>query len=72
MIQAIQRQTYFSRAPPTRGARAGEISAQHIGVAFVHRRSDVIELGDERVLEPIHKRFREQNCKKWLVKKDIE
>ena len=70
--RSIQRRTYFSCASPTRGARTGEVPTQHIGVTFVHRRSDVIELGDERVLEPIHKRFREENCDKWLVEKGIE
>ena len=32
----------------------------------------MIEFGDERMLEPIHKRFREEDCDKWLVERCIE
>jgi len=66
-VQASKHATYLSCASPARSARTGEVSAQHIGVTFVHRRPDVIELGNECMLEPIHKRFREKNCKKWLA-----
>lgn len=68
----IQRRTYFSCASPARGARTGKVPAQYIGITFVHRRSDVIEFGDEGMLEPIHKCFREEDCNKWLVEKCIE
>ena len=68
----IQLRTYFSCASPTCGARTGKVPAQDVGVSFVHRRSDVIEFGDERMLEPIHKSFREEDCNKWLAEERIE
>jgi len=72
MVEALRWQTYFSCASPTRSARAGEVSAQYVDITLVHRRSDVIELGDECVLEPIHKRFREEDRNKWLENEGIE
>lgn len=71
-VQPAQQQTYFPCASPTRGARAREVPAQDIGVTFIHRWSDMVELSDKCVLEPIHERFREKNCEKWLAVKGIE
>jgi hypothetical protein len=45
---------YLSGTSSSNSARAGQIAAQNICIAFINRRSDMVKLRNKRVLEPIN------------------
>ena len=44
---------HLARAATADGAAARQVAAEDVGIALVHRRPNVVELGDERVFQPI-------------------
>ena len=56
-IDTLSNLLYLPCSSSTDCATRGEITAQHIGITLIDRRSDVIEFADKRVFEPIYQHF---------------
>lgn len=57
---------YLARAAAPYRAPAGKVTAQHVCITFIHRRAYVVELGDERVLEPVDAHLGRHDCQHGL------
>ncbi len=57
--EGTERVSHLAGTAHTHATRAGEVAAEDVRVAFVYRRADVVELGDERVLEPVDEHLRD-------------
>lgn len=55
--RAKEKNRYLASAAHANSARAGEVTAENIRVAFVHGRADVVEFCDECVFEPVDEHF---------------
>ena len=53
---------HLPRAAPTDGTPASEVTTEDVDVTLVDGGSDMVELGDEGVFEPVDEHFGNHDC----------